>query len=440
MGKSLIFKMEDRSKIRSAGGNASSKEEATTSPKAEDGEWQKYVLGRLQEKLAPEPIMVACMKTPEKRNLLIEEYHGKVSKDEVSRLLAGKTGRYLVRDSTTPGFYTLSYNFDGEIKHQKIIHKGDTFKSDLADSEEYKTVRELMTYILGLCKQMKKMEGNRKKPYQKMHEFASHTYAHPKWCDVCGGFIWGLWSQGLKCEDCGIGIHKRCKDTASEICEKVVLGQKISSQSPPINKDARKKMSLPDSPPEKMLARPKSVSKMQNMGPCSYEQQCFKYIVSQVPSSYFDRESPANRCYCNEHPNFGEFNSSLHNWCKFALVRGSKELPKNIKIAYFSVFPRKIKETLDALASGSFYQRLEADELVVLPSLGDIIIMESHENDSNSIRTVLEVGVENGTYNMKSAVDDSQPSGGRGKVLEYWSIMKGHQVVCISLLIKIGKA
>eukprot|EP00794_Sanderia_malayensis_P005299 gene5299-5968_t len=432
--------MEDRSKARKASGNGVSKEDpAANSKQGED--WQTYVLGRLQEKLAPEPIMVACMKPPEKRTLLIEEYHGKISKEEAGQHLAGKTGRYLVRDSTTPGFYTLSYNFDGNIKHQKIVYNTGTFKSDVDDPEEYKSVYELMQYVLELCKKTKKMEASRKKPYQKMHEFGSHTYTHPRWCDVCGGFIWGLWSQGLKCEDCGVGIHKRCRDNVSDACEKIVLGQKLSMPSLPVAKSSSKqRISVPEQVPEKMPVNVTPMSASAITPQCSYEKQCFRYLLSQVPANYFDRMSNLNRCYCNEHPFYEQSNSSLKNWCKFALVQASKEMPKNINIAYFSVFPKKIKETLDALTSGSFYQGLQADELVVLPKLGDMMIMESQEHESNAIRTVLQVGVESGTYTTKSAVDDSQAGSGKETVLEYWSIMKGHQVISIALLINIWKS
>ena len=417
------------------------KEEIASSSAPGDGDWQKYVLGRLQEKLTPEPIMVACMKPPEKRQLHIEEYHGKITKEAVNQLLAGKTGRYLVRDSSTSGCYILSYNFDGEINHQKILHKQTMYKTDEADSEEYETVHKLMVYVLGLCKKMKQYEGSKKKPYQKMHDFGPHTYVHPKWCDVCGGFVWGLWSQGLKCEDCGVGIHKRCLDSASDACEKIVLGQKISSPSPPVGKGA-KKMSLPDTTQTKLPQRPKSHSKPRSSSLCSYEQECFKFLISQVPVSYFEKESAMHKCYCEDHLDTQSPNSSMLNWCKFPLVRSSKETEKNLMTAYFSVFPRKIKETLDALASGSFYQRLQADELVVLPSLANIIIMEPHDNDRQSIRTVLEVGVMNGTYTVKSAVDDnasSKAKQSKAAKLEYWSIMKGHQVVSIALLIKISR-
>ena len=422
-------------------GNATSSpvlQEEGPSLNAQDGQWQNYVLGRLQEKLAPEPIRVACLRPPENRKLAIEEYHGKISKEEVIRLLDGKTGRYLVRDSSTPGSYTLSFNFDGEIKHQTLICQGDRYKTDIADSSEYNTVHDLMVYVLGLGKQMKKMEaGTKKKEYQKMHEFGNHTYVHPKWCDICGGFIWGLWSQGLKCDDCGVGIHKHCRSSANDPCKKVVIGQKLSNVSQSPASEARKKVSLPDGKTDSLKAK-FSQRSQHNAPSCIYEKECFKFLISQVPLSYFDRNSPLNNCYCDDHPHV-KATEALRNWCKFALVRSPRELQKNFKYAYFSVFPSKIKETLDALASGAFYQRLKSDELVVLPSLDNIILMESSEAENNPVRSVLEVGVEPGSYTMKSAVNEAAKGGGRQNRLEYWAIVPGNQIISVALLIKLKK-
>ena len=426
-------------KARSNTAPSPSTKEDATSPglQPQDGQWQNYVLGRLQEKLAPEPIKVACMRPPVNRKLTIEEYHGKLSKEDVSRLLDGKSGRYLVRDSSTPGSYTLSFNFDGEIKHQKLICHGDQYKTDVADSAEYKTVHELMVYVLGIGKQVKKMEGaGKKKEYQKMHEFENHTYVHPKWCDVCRGFIWGLWSQGLKCEDCGVGIHKHCRQYANDPCKKVVIGQKLSSVSQSPAAEVRKKVSLPDVKGDS--SKGKFLQKPQSNILCVYEKECFKFLTSQVPLSYFDRSSPLNDCYCDEHP-YVKMKEALHNWCKFALVRSPKELQKNFKMAYFSVFPSKIKETLDALASGAFYQRLKSDELVVLPSLESIILMETHEMDDNPVRTVLQVGVEAGSYTVKIAVNEPVKGKSKQNRLEYWAILPGNHVISMALLIKLKK-
>jgi hypothetical protein len=47
-------------------------------------------------------------------------------------------------------------------------------------------------------------------PYYKAHKFKTSTYVHPTWCVICHHFLWGLKMQGLRCQDCGIDIHRQC--------------------------------------------------------------------------------------------------------------------------------------------------------------------------------------------------------------------------------------
>ncbi|KAL5510741.1 hypothetical protein EMCRGX_G006339 [Ephydatia muelleri] len=44
-----------------------------------------------------------------------------------------------------------------------------------------------------------------------------HSYKGPHWCDMCGHFLWGLSQQGMKCQSCGINIHKQCYSLAMEV-------------------------------------------------------------------------------------------------------------------------------------------------------------------------------------------------------------------------------
>lgn len=46
--------------------------------------------------------------------------------------------------------------------------------------------------------------------YYKAHKFKPLTYVHPTWCVICHHFLWGLKMQGLRCQDCGIDIHRQC--------------------------------------------------------------------------------------------------------------------------------------------------------------------------------------------------------------------------------------
>ena len=54
--------------------------------------------------------------------------------------------------------------------------------------------------------------------YEKSHNFRTHTFIGSPWCDFCGNFIWGVIGQGVKCEDCGFGAHKKCSELVPNDC------------------------------------------------------------------------------------------------------------------------------------------------------------------------------------------------------------------------------
>ena len=51
-----------------------------------------------------------------------------------------------------------------------------------------------------------------------IHDFKSHTYPSPTFCDHCGSLLWGLWNQGLRCGECYINVHKECKQLVPNLC------------------------------------------------------------------------------------------------------------------------------------------------------------------------------------------------------------------------------
>jgi len=52
----------------------------------------------------------------------------------------------------------------------------------------------------------------------KVHDFKTHTYTSPTFCDHCGSMLYGLVKQGVKCVTCGVNSHKRCIDVFPHTC------------------------------------------------------------------------------------------------------------------------------------------------------------------------------------------------------------------------------
>ncbi len=53
---------------------------------------------------------------------------------------------------------------------------------------------------------------------EKAHNFKTHSFKGPHWCDYCANFLWGLVQQGVKCADCGFEAHKRCSEKVPQDC------------------------------------------------------------------------------------------------------------------------------------------------------------------------------------------------------------------------------
>ncbi|KAK9529415.1 hypothetical protein VZT92_013509 [Zoarces viviparus] len=50
------------------------------------------------------------------------------------------------------------------------------------------------------------------------HRFKQHNYKSPTFCDHCGSLLWGLYKQGLKCEECGMNVHGNCQKKVANLC------------------------------------------------------------------------------------------------------------------------------------------------------------------------------------------------------------------------------
>ncbi|KAM6947627.1 protein kinase C delta type-like [Lycodopsis pacificus] len=60
------------------------------------------------------------------------------------------------------------------------------------------------------------------------HRFKQHNYKSPTFCDHCGSLLWGLYKQGLKCEECGMNVHGNCKKKVANLCG---INQKLLAEA-----------------------------------------------------------------------------------------------------------------------------------------------------------------------------------------------------------------
>ena len=51
------------------------------------------------------------------------------------------------------------------------------------------------------------------KAVEASHMFATHTYFHPTFCDMCGSLLYGIVKQGLQCK----GVLTACIGCASHL-------------------------------------------------------------------------------------------------------------------------------------------------------------------------------------------------------------------------------
>ncbi|XP_078468270.1 protein kinase C delta type-like [Lampetra planeri] len=60
------------------------------------------------------------------------------------------------------------------------------------------------------------------------HRFRVNSYMSPTFCDHCGTLLWGLARQGLKCDECAMNIHHKCKGKVANLCG---INQKLMAEA-----------------------------------------------------------------------------------------------------------------------------------------------------------------------------------------------------------------
>jgi hypothetical protein len=290
-----------------------------------------------------------------------EEFHGKLSREKVHELLIGGTvdpanGRFLVRESlSAPGDYSLSLTYGGKVEHYRLLYfDGKYSTSKEAGEKKYEKLVALVVDILEMLRYVEEAQSadRKEKRYSeksKFHSFKLFDYKQPKWCDICGKFMWGLKGQGMRCDVCGMNVHQKC------------------------NKDAKKECKVPG-PKEKPKPRKKSSAGLPQYSisaetfrtQCYYQEGCVRFLnYLNIPVSLFDVNA-LNPCYCDhccqevETPLYKKGDppreySMPMGWCRFQFMASDRipaEAASSWNMAFMSLSADQITSVLETMFGG----------------------------------------------------------------------------------------
>ena len=457
------------SSSKDASGSKRKTSQTTTPQPKDDQSWRHDMLAALRDSAKPEPIRIACMK----RNVngpahFGEVFHGTLSREEVTELLSGGNGRYLVRESnSSPGDHILSFSTGGNILHYKLFYDADTAKYHTeSDDKTYDALTDMMVDILEMLKVIhqygSQVNGNpsearkgKRPSFTKPHSFRIHQYMHPKWCDICHLFMWGLMHQGMKCQDCGLNVHKHCVKDVDTNCGTCTI--EMRNRPEPKSK-RRPRLSGDHGRPDELY------SLLEGHITCAYQLECLKYLSSlRQPVAKFDTKTLMNPCYCDNCCHLKDLDTPLCKtgtppqayslplgWCRFRLNTPKEALDHGAtwNVAYYSLSKEMLPSILEH-GLGDKSDSLCPDGKVFVKLTPSIIcadvdspVLEYQDSESDELKLVkiaLQVYVRPGSFQTmgragSSPTDEVDPYFQSKDI--YWVVRDHDDVIPFGILIK----
>ncbi|XP_028391569.1 uncharacterized protein LOC114516329 [Dendronephthya gigantea] len=469
--KSKYTFMESKPRAESVSGPTSPRRKLSSPSK--DESWRSDMLKALQNSANPEPIRIACMKSNVNGPAHFGElFHGTLTRDEVTELLSGGNGRYLVRESnSSPGDHILSFSTGGNILHYKLFYDAETAKYHTeSDEKTYNSLTELMVDILNMLRVIHQygsqingcgISGNgvekttkTKRPsFTKPHSFRIHQYMHPKWCDICHAFMWGLMHQGMKCQDCGLNVHKHCVKDVETNCGTCTVETRNRSES---KTKRRGRLSVDQGKSDELYALlAKHIT-------CGYQLECLKYLSSlKQPVANFDLATLMNPCYCDNCCHLKDLDTPLCKtgsppqayslplgWCRFCLntPKGMAE-PASWNVAYYSLSKEMLPSILEK-GLGNKADFLGSDGKIFVKLTPSIIcadldspVVEYQDSDSNELKVAkiaLQVYVKPGSFQTmgRAGISTEEIDPYFKSTDIYWVIRDNNSIIPFGILIK----
>lgn len=447
---------------------------SSTQQNKDDQSWRHDMLMALQNSANPEPIRIACMKSNVNGPAHFGEvFHGTLSREEVTELLSGGNGRYLVRESnSSPGNHILSFNTGGNILHYKLFYDLDTEKYHTeSDDKTYETLTDLMVDILNMLRVIHqygsqingsgsehkgdKPRKGKRPSFTKPHSFRIHQYMHPKWCDICHAFMWGLMRQGMKCQDCGLNVHKHCVKDVESNCGTCTVETR---NRPEAKSKIRGRLSGDQGRPDELF------SLLEEHITCGYQLDCLKYLSSlKQPVANFDLATLMNPCYCDYCCHLKDLDTPLCKtgvppqayslplgWCRFRLNIPEDAYDKitTWNIAYYSLSQDMLPSILEK-GLGDKANSSSSDGQVFVKLTPSIIcadldspVVEYQDWDSDEpkvAKIALQVYVKPGSFLTMGRAGSSQTEEIDPYFLSkdiYWVVREHEAVIPFGILIK----